>query len=354
MDTDGKGYTSEWTSDEEDQVYTCLIETLDTLSKADFEFCNAVPEQAVELNDKASQAYLVQGQPGTNGPKETLPPTAEALVPTELKTHREDHALGETSVPLTLEWINKQIRWVEEEAKRDRTGDNRVPPPYSDINGADPDKAKTVVAPTDYTKVEVEPGKHFYIGVTIQEVELQLYQELLKEYSDGFAWSAKDLTGILPKFGEHHIELEENPRPVCQRQYWLNPKYSLMVKEDIDKLLEAGFIYPVNNTEWVSPIVVVPKKKGPDGTVKIRVCQDYRKLNAATKKDYYPLPFMDMILDHVAGNGFYSFLDGFSGYNQVHIRSQDQLYMTFITDWDTYTFNRIPFGLCNARECSRD
>jgi hypothetical protein len=66
--------------------------------------------------------------------------------------------------------------------------------------------------------------------------------------------------------------------------------------------------------------VVVPKKTGADGKVKIRVCQDYRKLNAATKKDYYPLPFTDMILDHVAGSGFYSFLDGFSGYNQVHIR----------------------------------
>jgi hypothetical protein len=208
-----------------------------------------------------------------------------------------------------------------------------------------------VVAPTDYTKVEVKPGKHFYIGVTIQEVEFQLYQELLKEYSDVFAWSAKDLTGILPKFGEHRIELEDNARPVCQRQYRLNPKYSLMVKEDIDKLLEAGFIYPVNNTEWVSPIVVVPKKKGQDGTVKIRVCQDYQKLNAATKKDYYPLPFTDMILDHVAGNEFYSFLDGFSGYNQIHIQLQDQLYTTFITDWGTYA---CPLDCVTPRECSRD
>jgi hypothetical protein len=154
---------------------------------------------------------------------------------------------------LTLEWINEQIRRIEEEAERDRTGDDRIPPPYSNINGADPDRVKTVVAPTGYTKVEVKPRKHFYIRVTIQEVEFQLNQELLKEYSDVFAWSAKDLTGILPKFGEHCIELEDNARPVCQRQYRLNPKYSLMVKEDIDKLLEAGFIYPVNNTEWVSP-----------------------------------------------------------------------------------------------------
>jgi hypothetical protein len=170
---------------------------------------------------------------------------------------------------LTLDWINQQIRQTEEQAKRETVKNERETPPYSTIMGADPDKAKTVVAPADYTKVEVEPGKDFYLGVTIQDVELQLYRELLKEYSDVFAWSAKDLTGILPKYGEHRIELEPGAHPSRQRQYRLNPKYSLMVKEDINKLLEAGFIYPVNNTEWVSPIVVVPKKKGPDGKVKI-------------------------------------------------------------------------------------
>jgi hypothetical protein len=121
-----------------------------------------------------------------------------------------------------------------------------------------------------------------------------------------------------------------------------------MVKEEIDRLLEVGFIYPVNNSEWVSPIVVVPKKVGVDGKVKIRVCQDFRKLNSATKKDYFPLPFIDIILDHVAGHQRYSFLDGFSGYNQVFIRMSDQLKTTFTTEWGTFAFNRMPFGLCNA------
>ena len=88
-----------------------------------------------------------------------------------------------------------------------------------------------------------------------------------------------------------------------------------MVKEEIDRLLEVGFIYPVNNLEWVSPIVVVPKKVGTDGKIKILVCQDFWKLNVATKKDYFPLPFTDIILDHVSSQECYSFLDGFSGYN---------------------------------------
>ena len=120
-----------------------------------------------------------------------------------------------------------------------------------------------------------------------------------------------------------------------------------MVKEEIDRL-EAGFIYAVHNLKWVSPIVVVPKKVGADGKVKIRVCQDFRKLNSAMKKDYFLLSFTDMILDHVSGQECYSFLNGFSGYNQVHIRDQDQLKTTFTTDWGTFAFNRMPFGLCNA------
>ena len=70
--------------------------------------------------------------------------------------------------------------------------------------------------------------------------------------------------------------------------------------------------------------------------------------NAATKKDYFPLPFTDIILDHVAGQECYSFLDGFSGYNQVSIREEDQLKTTFTTEWGTFAFNRMPFGLCNA------
>ena len=123
----------------------------------------------------------------------------------------------------------------------------------------------------------------------------------------------------------------------------MNPKYSLMVKEEIDKLLECGFIYPVPHSEWVSPIVVVPKKNG-----KLRICQDFRKLNSVTKKDHFPLPFTDAILDGVAGHECYSFLDGFSGYNQVQIAPEDRPLTTFTTDWGTYAYNVMPFGLCNA------
>lgn len=157
------------------------------------------------------------------------------------------------------------------------------------------------------------------------------------------------MKGIPARYGEHRIDLLDDAVPIRQRQYWLNPKYSLLVKEEIDKYLNAGITYPVLSSEWVFPIVIViviviPKKL----TGKIRVCQDFRKLNAATRNDHHPLPFTYAIFDHVASLECYSFLDGFSGYNQVSIREQDKDKTTFTTDRRTYAYHKMPFGLCNA------
>jgi hypothetical protein len=256
--------------------------------------------------------------------------------------------LGESSVPLTSEWIHQQLKAGNLPPSGTRSEDVEWGGLLSDLEDAYPEKIKIVVSPTDHGKEEVEQGKTFYISNDIKGEEQAEYARILKDYSDVFAWAPTDLEGIPAELGEHSIDLQEGAVPVRQRQYRLNPRYSLMVKEEIDRLLEAGFIYPVNNSEWVSPIVVVPKKVGADGKVKIRVCQDFWKLNSATKKDYFPLPFMDIILDHVAGYQRYSFLDGFSGYNQVFIRMSDQLKTMFTTEWGTFAFNRMPFGLCNA------
>ena len=205
-----------------------------------------------------------------------------------------------------------------------------------------------IVDPLATQKIEVRPEKFVRISRHIQGVTKAKYTALLTKYSDVFAWSHTDLKGIPPHLGQHRIDLMEGSVPVRQRQYRLNPKYSMLVKEEIDKLTEAGFIFPVLSSEWVSPIVIVPKKKGIDGVVKIRVCQDFRKLNAATRKDHYPLPFTDIVLDTVAGHSMFSFLDGYAGYNQISIREEDQLKTTFTTDWGTYAFRVMPFGLCNA------
>ena len=90
------------------------------------------------------------------------------------------------------------------------------------------------------------------------------------------------------------------------------------MKEELQKLLDAGFIYPISDSQWVSPLVMVPKKNG-----KWRICVDYRELNKATQKDHFPLPFIDQVLDTLAGKNFFSFLDGFIGYNQIQISPED-------------------------------
>ena len=225
--------------------------------------------------------------------------------------------MGTTDVPLTLKWIQGQVSQGSLPAigLKEQKQDTSWSEIWERSEESEPDPVKNIVSPTDYEKMEVEAGKTFYLGKTLNEEERTAYSKLLKEFVDIFAWSPSNLTGIPSTLGEHQIDLVNGAAPVRQRQYRLNPRYSLMVKEEIDRLLEAGFIYPVSNSKWVSPILVIPKKVGADGKVKIRVCQDFRKLNAATKKDYFSLPFTDIILDHVAGQECYSFLDGFSGYN---------------------------------------
>ena len=111
----------------------------------------------------------------------------------------------------------------------------------------------------------------------------------------------------------------------------MNPALKEIVKEELKKLLIANFIYPISDSQWVSPLVIVPKKNG-----KWRVCVDYRELNKATQKDHFPLPFIDQVLDTLSGKKFFSFLDGFSGYNQIHISLEDQDKTTFTCPWGTF------------------
>jgi hypothetical protein len=116
-----------------------------------------------------------------------------------------------------------------------------------------------------------------------------------------------------------------------------------IVKEELQKLLDVNFIYPIFDSKWVSPLVVVPKKNG-----KWCICVDYRELYNATLKDYFPFPFIWQVMDTLVGNKFFSFLDGFNGYNQIQIAPKDQEKTTFIFPWGTYTYRVLSFGLCNA------
>ncbi|GJT47033.1 reverse transcriptase domain-containing protein [Tanacetum coccineum] len=141
----------------------------------------------------------------------------------------------------------------------------------------------------------------------------------------------------------------------------LNPKVQDVVKAEIVKLLDAGLIYAISDSPWVSHIHVVPKKGGiiivtnednelvPTRTVtRWRVCIDYRKLNDATRKYHFLFPFIDQMLERLSGNEYYCFLDGFSGYFQIPLAPEDQEKTTFTCPFGTFAYRRMPFGLCNV------
>ena len=164
-----------------------------------------------------------------------------------------------------------------------------------------------------------------------------------------------------PSLCTHRIFLEDESRPTKEAQRRLNPRVCEVVKEEILKCLNAETIYPISDSQWVSPLHVVLKKarvtvttneKGEEIQTRLptkwRVCIDYRKLNSATKKDHFPLPFIDQILDQLAGSNYFCFLDGYSGYNQIAIQPDDQEKTTFTCPFGTFAFRRMPFGLCNA------
>ena len=99
-----------------------------------------------------------------------------------------------------------------------------------------------------------------------------------------------------PSIYQHNIPMKEDAKPRKQRPYMYNDNFWRKIKEEIDKLLDDEFIYGIEHTEWVSPIVVVPKKNG-----KLQVCVNLKQVNAATVRDNYPLPIMDHVLEGVAG-----------------------------------------------------
>ncbi|GJR06578.1 reverse transcriptase domain-containing protein [Tanacetum coccineum] len=134
-----------------------------------------------------------------------------------------------------------------------------------------------------------------------------------------------------------------------------------VVKKEIRKLLDTGIIYPIVDSPWVSPIHCVPKKGGITvvtnkndelfSTIPVtgwRVYIKYHKLNEATTKDHFPFPFMDQMLERLAGNKYFCILDGFSRYFQIPIDPMDQEKTTITCPFGTYAYRRMPFGLCNA------
>ena len=152
-----------------------------------------------------------------------------------------------------------------------------------------------------------------------------------------------DARPIDPSIVEHEIRTYPDARPIRQKLRPINPRKVVVVKDEVENLLKAGFIYPIALTKWVSNPVPVDKKQGT-----ICVCTDFQDLNKACPKDNYPMPFIDQIIDDCAGSEVFSFMDGFLGYNQIQIKPEDQHKIASICPWGTFAYKKMPFGFKKA------
>ena len=212
-----------------------------------------------------------------------------------------------------------------------------------------------------YAFLEPEKAKPVIISAALTENEEHKLLKILRKYKEAIAWLIKYLKGISHFICMHKILLEDNAKTSIEHQRRLNPLMKDVVRKEVLKWLNAGFIYAISGSPWVSPVHVVPKKGGftvirnerneliPTRTVTgWRVCIDFRKLNTVTRKDHLLLPFINQMLDILAGHPHFCFLDGYSGYNKIAIAPEDQEKTTFTCPYGTFALRRMPFGLCNV------
>ena len=132
---------------------------------------------------------------------------------------------------------------------------------------------------------------------------------------------------IDPKVAQHHIDIHDHMGPFKQKLRRMRTKWLLKIKEEVTKQLKVGFLKPVHQAEWIDNVMPIPKKDG-----KVRMCVDFRDFNKACPKDDFPLPHIDILMDNTTGSALISFLDGFTGYNQIKVAPKDMTKTTFTTE----------------------
>ncbi|CAM8929737.1 unnamed protein product [Rhodiola kirilowii] len=193
------------------------------------------------------------------------------------------------------------------------------------------------------------------VNASLNDNETSRLLDVIREHIDAIGYSIDDLKGISPNLCMHKINLEDDSLPSREHARRLNPIVGEVVKKEILKMLDAGIIFPIADSKWVSPIHVVPKKGGMTGVKNDkneliptrtftgwRMCIDFRKLNKATKKDHFPLPFIDQMLERLAKHDYFCYLDGYSGFFQIPIHPQDQEKTTFTCLYGTFAYWRMP------------
>ncbi|KAG7567252.1 Ribonuclease H-like superfamily [Arabidopsis thaliana x Arabidopsis arenosa] len=190
---------------------------------------------------------------------------------------------------------------------------------------------------------EEYPDQTVNIGSGLSETLRAELIKFLKRNQKTFAWKIEEMTGIDTKVISHELNIDPTFKPVKQKRRKLGPDRAEAVNTEVQRLLDAGLIREVKYPDWLANPVVVKKKNG-----KWRVCVDFTDLNKACPKDSFPLPHIDRLVESTTGHEMMSFMDAFSGYNQILMNPEDQEKTAFITDRGTYCYIVMPFGLKNA------
>ncbi|XP_025618967.1 uncharacterized protein [Arachis hypogaea] len=177
------------------------------------------------------------------------------------------------------------------------------------------------------------PGQVTYIGQALRGQQRSELIKLLQDHADLFAWTPADMPGISPDIICHTLATNKTSRPIAQKKRNLGIEKSRAALEETEKLLKANFIKEIRFTTWLSNIVMVRKNSD---------------LNKACPKDAYPLPCIDKLVDNASSFNSLSFMDAYSGYNQILMHPEDQSKTAFITEHGNFCYRVMPFGLKNA------
>ncbi|KAM1223354.1 hypothetical protein ACFX2G_043340 [Malus domestica] len=189
-----------------------------------------------------------------------------------------------------------------------------------------------------------DPRLLFISALLPQQMKDEL-RALLTEFKDCFAWSYHEMPGLDRALVEHELRIKPGFKPFRQPPRRFSTEVQLSVKDELVRLLKAGFIRTARYVEWLANIVPVLKKSGA-----LRICTDFRNLNLATPKDEYTMPISDLLIDAAANHAILSFMDGHAGYNQIFIAEADVHKTAFRCPeaLGTYEWVVMPFGLKNA------
>ena len=187
---------------------------------------------------------------------------------------------------------------------------------------------------------ESRPGRTTRMGTLASPMIHQGLAGFLRMNQDVFAWSHEDMPGIDPSIIVHRLNVNPTSSPIQQKKRVFAQDRDKAVAEEVRKLLEAGFIREVYYPDWLANVVMVKKNN--------------EKWRMSVTKDSYPFPRIDTLVDSTARHELLSFMDAFSGYNQIQMKEEDQEKTSFMTSQGLFCYKVMPFGLKNAGQRTRD